>query len=271
MRVLLLTASAAALLAGPAMAQDWSGFYGGVLVGYSDLDNDQNETFLFDTNLDGSYGDTVNNTAPANAFSPGFCDGGAITTEPAGGCTADDSEGAEYGLRVGYDCQRGSLVYGAVVEASRPNINDSVSGFSTTPARYEFQRELNFAIAARLRLGYAADRFLVYGTAGGVMGDFDRNFVTSNTANLFTETDNDSAYGIQYGAGVEYALTPQVRIGAEYLQTSFEDNEYTVRAGPGSAGPTNPFRIVNPDGTDIRRSNGNFDYGSLRLTATYRF
>lgn len=274
MRILLLTASAAALLAGPAMAQDWTGPYIGGVIGYGSTDNDDSESFNFDTNLDGRYGDTVNTTAPANAFSPGFCDGSATNTTPAAGCTDDDGEGVDFAFRAGYDWQTGSLVYGVVGEVGRADLNDSVSAFSTTPARYEFQRELNYTAALRLRLGYAADRFLVYGTAGGVYGDLDRAFVTSNGANSFTSRDDDGVYGIQYGAGVEYALTPQISLGAEYLRTSFEDNEYTVRSGPGPGTPmpfTNPFLLVNPQGTDIQRSNDRFDYGSLRLTAAYRF
>ncbi len=59
--------------------------------------------------------------------------------------------------------------------------------------------------------------------------------------------------------------------GAEALWTSLNDDEYTVCACPGSAPPTNPFRLVNPTGTDIRHSNDQLDFGSLRVTATLRF
>ena len=115
------------------------------------------------------------------------------------------------------------------------------------------------------------DRVLVYGTAGIAYGDLDRAFTTSNGANSFTERDNDGVWGPQYGVGAEFALNERMSIGAEYLWTSLNDDEYTVRSGPGTAPPTNPFLLVDPTGTDIQRSNDQLDYGSLRLTATYRF
>lgn len=272
MRLLFLsTAAVAAALASPALAQDWSGPYVAGLIGYATGDDDGSETFLFDTDQDGEFNDTVFTTAPANAFSPGFCDGDAQTTTPAGGCAADDESGVEYGLRAGYDWQTGNVVFGAVADISRADIQDSVSAFSTTPARYAFSREINYVVGMRGRLGYAMDRLLIYGTAGLAYGDLDRSFTTSNGANSFTERDNDGVWGPQYGVGAEFALNERISVGAEYLWTSLNDDDYTVRSGPGTAPPTNPFLLVDPTGTDIQRSNDQLDYGSLRLTAAYRF
>lgn len=270
MRLLLLTAAAAAL-AGPAFAQDWTGPYVTGLVGYATNDDDGAETFIFDTDQDGEYDDQVQNSALANAFSPGFCDGTAQTTTPSGGCAADDDSGVDYGLRAGYDWQTGSVVFGAVADISRADLTDSVSAFSTTPARYTMTRELNYVMGLRGRLGWAMDRVLIYGTAGIAYGDVDRSFSTSNTANTFTERNDEGVWGPQYGVGAEWAFNDRMSFGAEYLVTSLTEDEYTVRAGPGTATPTNPFIRVNPSGTDIRRSSDRFDFGSLRVTATYRF
>ena len=82
----------AALLATPALAQDsddWTGFYVGGQLGYGFQSGGNNETILFDTNLDGNFGDTVNTAAPANAFSPGFCGEAANGPTPADGCDGD--------------------------------------------------------------------------------------------------------------------------------------------------------------------------------------
>ena len=92
----LLAASAAVLMAAPAMAQetggrdksqDFNGAYvtiggGGTLQG-----SDRGETLVFDTDRDGAYGDTVTTVAGANAFSPGFCNGAATSTAN-GACMA---------------------------------------------------------------------------------------------------------------------------------------------------------------------------------------
>lgn len=270
MRLLLLTTAAVAL-AGPAFAQDWSGPYVAGLIGYATGDDDGSETLVFDTDQDGDYNDTVLTAAAVNAFSPGFCDGTAQTTTPAGGCSADDESGVDYGIRGGYDWQTGNVVFGVVGDISRADITDAVTGFSTTPANYVMTREINYVVGMRGRLGFAMGRTLVYGTAGLAYGDLDRSFVTSNGANSFTERDNDGVWGPQYGVGAEWAFNERMSIGAEALWTSLSDDEYTVRAGPGTAPPTNPFLLVTPSGTDIRRSNDQFDFGSLRVTATYRF
>lgn len=44
----------------------------GVYAAYNVQPADSRETILFDTNLDGTFGDTVNMAAGANAFTPGF-------------------------------------------------------------------------------------------------------------------------------------------------------------------------------------------------------
>ncbi|MBB5730748.1 hypothetical protein FHS99_003255, partial [Sphingomonas prati] len=70
-----------ALAAGsPAMAQvtdSWTGPYVGGQLGYGFQPKDSGEAVLFDNNLDGTFGDTVNTAAGANAFSPGTCGGSA--------------------------------------------------------------------------------------------------------------------------------------------------------------------------------------------------
>jgi opacity protein-like surface antigen len=261
-----------AFVAGPAVAQtgDWSGLYVGGSIGQADVDSNDGETLVFDTNRDGNFNDTVNTAAPANAFSPGFCGGAANGNNPAAGCASPGSE-IGYAIRAGYDWQFGNFVFGVLGEISKADIGDAVSGFSTTPASYTFKRDLDYAIAARLRGGYAFDNLLVYATGGYAQAELDRSFSTTNTANSFTPSGDDTAKGYQVGAGVEYKLSPQWTVGLEYLQTSLDDDEYQVAVGPGTAGPTNPFLIVDPTGTDMRRSSDKFEYDTVSLTTAWRF
>ena len=75
-------------VASPALAQSdeagdkWSGFYVGASIGNTDPRGGDDGTLLFDTDLDGSYGDTVRTGAGADAFSPGFCGGVATGRGP---------------------------------------------------------------------------------------------------------------------------------------------------------------------------------------------
>jgi outer membrane immunogenic protein len=123
----------------------------------------------------------------------------------------------------------------------------------------------------RVRAGFAFDSFLVYGTGGMAWVELDRTFTTSNTANSFTPTGDDQASGYQVGGGFEWMLGSNLSLGLEYLRTSLEDDEYTVDVGPGTAGPTNPFLIVNPAGTFMTRSEDKFEYDTYSVTASWRF
>lgn len=264
----------AALVATPAQAQDnddWTGFYVGGQIGYGFQPNDDNETIRFDTNLDGNFGDTVNTTAPANAFSPGFCGGAANGPTPADGCDSD-RDGFEGGIHAGFDVQAGTgFVIGGVVDYNRTRERDSVSAFSTTPARYTMTRRLRDVMTIRARAGFTTGRTLFYGTGGLAYGNIRNSFTTSNTANAFTDNGNEHGWGYTFGGGVEQRLGAHFSIGLQYLYRSIDAGDYVVRAGPGTAPLTNPFRIVNPNGTDFSRSSDRFTSHGVHLTASYRF
>lgn len=127
---------------------------------------DASETVGFDTNLDGGFTDTIRTVAGVNAFSPGFCGGLAVNATAAGGCT-DDSDGVDFGGRIGYDWQAGRVVFGVLADVSKTDVIDSVTAFSSTPAFYSFTREVNHIAGLRGRIGVGNGRMLVYGTGGG--------------------------------------------------------------------------------------------------------
>lgn len=266
-------------LASPAFAQDsapdeqpFSGFYVGGSIGYTAQPSNARESLVFDTNLDGTFGDTVNTSAGANAFSPGFCNGRAQGTTPAAGCDTSRDD-IEYFGRVGFDIQRGNVVFGLVGEFGRSNATSSVSGFSTTPASYTITREMDYNANLRARIGYTPGRTtLFYATGGGAYAKLDNTFTTSNTANSFTSTSSGSdAWGWTAGGGVEQMIGRNFSVGLEYLHTRLGDDDYSVRVGPGTAPATNPFLLVNANGTDLRRSSDDFTLHQLRLTANFRF
>ena len=273
MKHLLLTASVVAfgaICASHASAQDWQGAYISLTAGFADAGK-ESEIVNFDTDLDGQYGDTVNTFAGANAFSPGFCDGAATGRTPADGCTEDDSRGG-LGLRAGYDWQNGALVYGVVADINSVDISDSVTAFSTTPAAYTFTRKTEALMALRGRVGYAMNDWLFYATAGYARADIERAFATTNGLNSFQATDGDDSDGYQVGLGLEQQIDDRWSMGLEYLRTSLSDEAPTVRAGPSAnTFASNPFLIVNPQGTDMQRSEDRLEIDSVFLTVSYRF
>ena len=265
---------ASILAAAPAFAQDtadWTGVYAGGHIGYGFQPSDRNETIEFDTNLNGTFGDTVNTSAGVNAFSPGFCGGAATTNAPAGGCRKDRDR-VEFGAHVGFDYQmQGGLVVGLVGDYTRSRLSDSVSAFSTTPASYTMTRRLRDVFSLRARAGAAAGSNLFYGTGGVVRGSLRNSFSTTNTLNSFTGNGNEKGWGYAVGGGAERRFGTNFSIGVEYLYRSIKADDYVVRAGPGTAGLTNAFRIVNANGTDFSRSGDRFTSHGVNLIGNFRF
>jgi len=260
----------------PAAAQDMAGFggaYVGGRIGYAFVPNSGGETVLFDRNLDGQFGDTVTTAAGANAFSPGFCGGAATGTGPGTGCSKD-KDGVEFAAHAGYDFQfDGGFVLGLVGDYGTQRGRDAVAAFSTTPAFYTLTRRLRDTYSLRARAGYTADDMtLFYATGGVAWGRVRNSFATSNTANGFTTTGNDTARGYRLGAGVERKIGPSLSLGVQYLFTQLKDDDFRVRAGNSGTTPaTNPFLLGNPAGTDFARSEDKLKVNSVAATVSFRF
>lgn len=274
MRALLLTCATVIVLADASAASaqtndDWSGPYFGGRVGYSSNVEDEDETVLFDTDLDGTFGDTVMTTGGADAFSSGFCGGSAVGARQT---SCADRSGTEWAVHAGYDIQFGSIVVGLVGEYGNADISDGVTAFSTTPAFYTLERTVDDTAAIRARAGFALGRTLVYGTGGLAYAKVRSRFTTSNGVNDFTTAnDDDKAYGYRVGGGIERRFAPNFSLGLQYLYTDVEDEDFGVRAGGATVPVSNPFILVNPDGTDFRRSDDRLDWHNLSVTASFHF
>jgi outer membrane immunogenic protein len=271
--MLIGTALTALLAPMPALAQstDWTGLYVGGRLGYTSQNADNDETILFDTDLNGAFDDTVNTSAGANAFARGFC-GGAAPTATTNGCS--DRNGTEWAAHVGYDYQLGgSFVVGAVAEYGRSTIEDSVTAFSSTPAFYTFTRRLRDHASLRARAGFALGNTLIYGTGGIAYGKIKRSFSTSNSVNTVTLTEgDDKAFGYRAGGGVEHKVSDNFSIGAQYLYTSLKDNDgFTARIGGANVPVSNPFILKNKGGTDLIRSSNRFNSHNISVVTSFRF
>lgn len=275
---MLLAATATFAVAAPALAQsadatNWTGFYVGGRAGYSFQPGDGDEQVLFDNNLDGNFGDTVRTTTGANAFSPGFCGGGARAATPGPGCTKDN-DSLEFALHAGYDFDLGNVVLGVLGEVGMGYAEDSVTAYSTTPANYTWTRRMAENVGVRARAGYAfgAERnTLVYATGGVVWAKMDNSFSSSNRANSYNDIGDDSVTGWRAGAGIERKVHKNLSIGIQYLHTSLKDNGARLRVGRGVQPVTNPFILVNASGTDFARSHRRFVTDNVSATANFRF
>ncbi|MDF0543156.1 outer membrane beta-barrel protein [Sphingobium sp. H39-3-25] len=271
-----LGAIAIALSFAPASAQEsatktWNGPYIGGSAGFGWRDNNSGESIRFDRDGNGDFDDAVTTTTGANAFAPGFCGGAANGNNPGAGCRNDDN-GLDWAVQLGYDRQMGNIVAGIVLEGGKTDVDDSVSGFSTTPASYTMTRDIKYNAAARLRLGYSTPvGTLFYLTGGGAYAKVRNSFATTNTANAFTPSNSkEDAWGWVAGGGVDQKITDTVSIGVLYKYTRYKADEYVVNAGRGTAPATNPFLIGPAGSTDFARGS-RFDTHSIMATAAFHF
>lgn len=279
--VLHITASAAvlSLAASSAMAQQsnaepWTGVHYGVFAGVTGkADNRTRDQLLFDSGLSGSHHYRIVDSAGNNAFAPGNCNGLARGATPADGCRSDDST-EEYGLRIGFDRQVGSLVYGILAEYMKTDLEDSVSSFSTEPNSYAMTRELESALSLRARLGFAfgADsRNLLYASGGKSRARIENSFSTTNTTNTFSDSGPLDRNGYSYGFGYERLMGNNLSLGLEYVYMKFRDANYRVRA----TGPVPGADLLTSQNAagivSMRRSDRNLSFDTWRATLAYRF
>lgn len=139
-------------------------------------------------------------------------------------------DGAAVGLLVGYNYQIGQLVLGAEIDGS---------ALITGKQRYAaltgdfITAHTNWVGSARLRVGYAFDRFMIYATGGLALADAKSKV----TGTGYSYGAGDGArVGWTLGAGAEYAITNNWIAGLEYRYSQFEEDTYTYPVGVGGLG-----------------------------------
>lgn len=178
----------------------WTGFYVGVNAGY---------VFNGDTKFDRTVGSLPNNNAALTAGLRPFAN------------TVDD-DGFSVGGQVGYNYQIGNVVFGIEADIAYTDLdrietlsNTTNLGPLVTPGAppttrvNQYRGGLDFLGTVRGRIGYAFDRFMIYGTGGLAYGGVN-NRVTFNipggTTPFFDGKQDDIKAGYVVGAGIEYAI-----------------------------------------------------------------
>jgi outer membrane immunogenic protein len=139
----------------------------------------------------------------------------------AGSKGYDTSLGAIFGANVGYNFQSGNLVYGVEADISYNTAKSDVSIYNVTPDDH-LRSTSNVLSTARVRVGYAFDRALLFVTGGIALS----NLNVSATGN-FGPTDFGTAgfsgweTGWAVGTGLEYAITQNWTVRAEGLYVDF--------------------------------------------------
>jgi outer membrane immunogenic protein len=273
MKMLIIATVAGAVLAsGSAMAADlplkapppvtysWTGFYIGGNAGYgwgrSDLDT----------------------TAAGPTYPPGYFAATSLPAINAAGQGSVDPHSFVGGGQLGYNWQTGSIVAGleADFDYFRMNASRAVSGIypcciANSPFTLAQSVSTNWLFTARPRLGWAVNNWLFYATGGVAVTDLsssqsftDAYLSTINAGESFSASSTRA--GWVAGAGIEYGVSRNWSLRAEYLHVDFGSVSGTgamvpnaVLIAQGNTAP-NPFN-----------HSANLTADILRLGINYRF
>ncbi len=233
----------------PVYGYSWTGFYVGANVGYS-------------------WGRSSNDW---NFFAQNSVTLSTICTGPGGGsnafcATGSDSNklnGAIGGFQAGYNWQTGSFLAGIetdfqfssqkgdqtfITRFSTGTINDLANAFGTLSANYT--EKLTWLGTARGRIGFTADRWLVYATGGLAYGEVSVSGSATATGNgatctagvcpLASWSNRVTKAGWTVGAGVEGAINDNWSLKVEYLHVDLGNVGTTLATLPGAYGNASP-------------------------------
>lgn len=119
------------------------------------------------------------------------------------------------GLEAGYNWQMANLVFGIEADISASSLNRSATFFTTNT----YQTRMDWLSTARGRVGYAFDRWMIFGTGGAALSGFKDSYTAP--APGFTAQPSSTVWGWTAGGGIEYALADHWTVKAEYLHVGF--------------------------------------------------
>lgn len=233
-------ALAAALTVSGARADDmamwgmnWTGPYVGVNAGL-DL-GDFSGAQIFEGGFTGAAGAVGPSTLPIHRDTDGFTGGGqaGYNWEFPGNWLVGaegDLDGSTLGRRTTVTADFGSP--GGTPLAFVPGDSFRVSS--------------DWNGSVRGRVGYAWNRFMVYGTAGVAFADvrMTQSFVALAGSSATSGAQSNILVGPTAGAGFEYAVVPNVSIGAEYRFSDYGRDTFNL-------GVTNICNTCGAGGTPI--------------------
>lgn len=200
---------AKAPVAAPAPVWNWTGFYIGGHVG-------------------GGVGDANLSLIPG----AGWTAFGSPATAPwliDNGSPKLRSSGALGGLQAGYNVQSANWVWGVEADISATGIRASRNSgvlvsppaVGLAPRSFVESDELRWLATFRGRLGYAAQQWLLYATAGAAVGErsFSQNILVDPPPGFNNNRGSTSTtkLGWTAGAGFEYLLSRNWSFKGEYL------------------------------------------------------
>ena len=136
-----------------------------------------------------------------------------------------DVNGAIYGVHVGYNFQRGNLVYGVELGLNGTDID----GSDSCVVIFKCERALDWYATAVARLGYASGKTLFYGFGGVAWGEVQTDI--SLLGVLPIASGEETHLGWVAGLGIEHALSDRFSVRVEYSHVDLGEEDHSLGEG----------------------------------------
>ncbi|OYU47497.1 MAG: hypothetical protein CFE31_15525 [Rhizobiales bacterium PAR1] len=131
------------------------------------------------------------------------------------------TKGTVAGVTVGFNKQKGNLVYGVEADVGFLGVRGKSGPSPVSQDDTYLHTDASDYSTVRGRLGYAFNRLLVYGTGGAAMARFNSYVDDPDIAiGIMTQRTN-TQFGYALGAGAEYAIFDNVTIKGDFLTMGF--------------------------------------------------
>ena len=218
----LSTANAAdmPLKAPPLPLYSWTGCYGGINGGW--------KWGRFHESVDTAAGTFTIPGVPTTTFAADHLNLPGLTTDSGAvggqlGCRWESREHWVFGLEGDFDW---TDLHGRVVSSTA-----GTSGEVFVPGD-NFGNRARWESSARIIVGRSFDRLLVYATGGAAFTQvtMDANFIATTSFGIpfpaSSGSDTRTLAGGTIGAGLAYAITTNLEIGAEYRYSAYERGNF---------------------------------------------
>lgn len=194
----------------PATAYNWSGFYLGGQVGYQ-------------------WGESSGAREEFIAAGVGYP------------LANHNDQGVAGGAHLGYNWQTSQFVFGLEGDLSGSSYSGSIlSNINDTEGT-----RIGFEGSARGRVGVAWDRALIYGTGGVAFASIDSSFACAGCTGVASESVSTAGVGWTGGGGVEYAITDNWSVRAEYRYSDYGRLTYSLAQLTEGVGVNATKRVTN--------------------------
>lgn len=140
-----------------------------------------------------------------------------------------DTQGLVFGVQGGYNMHWQGFVVGFEVDAMLGSVDGGKDLFFKNKSA-SLRSSMDWAGTARIRAGFPVENFLIYGTGGVAFGEWKTRFRFDNGIDIESFRDTQFHLGWTIGAGIEYGLSKNFSVKAEYLYLDFGKEKYRVGA-----------------------------------------